>query len=158
MKGVSTMKEYAGKRAIKVLCGILRADLANKSDLNHTHGLATESTPGFMSPDDKRKIEMIIQNGSLYEHPTYTPLTGEPTGAQRPKFGETFQVSQPESNELGHLIHIHSRSVTIPGDIATTTEAGLMPATDKAKLDKIVEPTSTGYVIQKDENGYYIEV
>lgn len=42
--------------------------------------------------------------------------------------------------------------------VATTSANGLMSSSDKSKLDKITAPASTGYVIQKDSNGFYIEV
>ena len=41
---------------------------------------------------------------------------------------------------------------------ATASKDGLMPSADKAKIDLITKPATTGYVIQKDSSGYYVEV
>ena len=62
------------------------AKLAEKADKNHTHSAATTSASGFMSPEDKKKLDtgMMLKSvqevtlGSSYIYPTFTI----PSGAQ----------------------------------------------------------------------------
>ena len=72
-----------------------------------------------------------------YTHPTHTAHTGVPEDNQTPGFGGTFSVSQPISDEMGHITAINSRTVTIPSTTATDSAAGLMSAADKTKLEGI---------------------
>lgn len=104
---------------------------------NHTHDAATTSAAGFMSATDKSKLDGIATGANKYTHPSYTAKTGVPTANATPAFGGTFSVTQPVSDATGHITAMNSRTVTIPSTAATTSEAGLMSATDKAKLDGI---------------------
>ena len=62
------------------------AKLAEKAEKNHTHSAATASASGFMSPEDKKKLDtgMMLKSvqevtlGSSYIYPTFTI----PSGAQ----------------------------------------------------------------------------
>lgn len=82
--------------------------------------------------EDKITIAAI---DTVYTHPSYTAKTGVPTKNQKPAFGGTFKVSQPVSDATGHITAINSRTITIPSSTATTSNAGLMSASDKTKLD-----------------------
>ena len=73
-------------------------------------------------------------NDTKYVHPSYTARTGVPTANQTPKFGGTFQVSQPVSDTLGHITAVNSRTITIPNDLATSEAPGLMPPEGIEKL------------------------
>lgn len=77
------------------------------------------------------------EQDTTYTHPAYTARTGVPTAAQTPAFGGSFSVSQPVSDETGHITALTSRKITIPSTAATTSKAGLMSASDKEKLNGI---------------------
>ena len=81
----------------------------------------------------------IAATGTTYTHPSYTARVGVPTANAAPAFGETFKVSQPVSDETGHIIAINSRTITIPSSTATTSKDGLMSASDKIKLNALAE-------------------
>lgn len=74
---------------------------------------------------------------TVYSHPTYTARTGTPTANQTPAFGGTFNITQPISDNTGHITAMNSRTVKIPATVATTSANGLMSSSDKSKLDGI---------------------
>ena len=128
---------------------------------------ATTSANGLMSKTDKSKLDGITEsadsvsfsrsltsgtkvgtitiNGtgtdlyapSSYTHPSYAARTGVPTANLTPAFGGAFSVSQPVSDDKGHITAINSRTITIPKTTATTKANGLMSSTDKSKLDNV---------------------
>ncbi len=110
------------------------SDFAGSS---HGHSAATQSTNGFMSTVDKKKLDGIAEGANAYTHPTYTARTGEPTANQTPSFGGTFSISQPVSDGSGHITGMNSRTVKIPNNAASASAAGLMSAADKSKLNEI---------------------
>lgn len=96
-------------------------------------------------PDATNDKITIAATDTVYTHPSYTARTGVPTKNVAPAFGEKFKVSQPVSDETGHITAINSRTITIPNSTATTSAAGLMSASDKTKLDTI-----TDYVVEQN--------
>ena len=98
-----------------------------------------------LTPDAKSDKITIAATDTVYTHPSYTARTGVPTKNSTPAFGGTFKVSQPVSDETGHITAINSRTITIPSSTATTSAAGLMSASDKTKLDTI-----TDYVVEQN--------
>ena len=90
-----------------------------------------------ITPDVTNDKITIAATDTVYTHPSYTARTGVPAANQTPAFGGTFNVSQPVSDETGHITAINSRTITIPSTAATTSTAGLMSAADKTKLDGI---------------------
>lgn len=116
---------------------VINSALAGKADNSHGHGNATTGAAGFMSAADKQKLDGIAAGANAYTHPGYTARTGVPTADQTPGFGGSFNVTQPVSDDAGHITAMNSRKVTIPDTAATQSAAGLMSAADKAKLDGI---------------------
>ena len=98
-----------------------------------TNGVPTPTiyTLGASVPSEAKFTDTV------YTHPPYTAITGVPTANQTPGFGGTFSVSQPVSDETGHITAMHSRTITIPNIAATTSAAGLMSAADKTILDNL---------------------
>lgn len=90
-----------------------------------------------LTPDATNDKITIAATDTVYTHPSYTARTGVPTKNVAPAFGETFKVSQPVSDATGHITAINSRTITIPSSTATTSEAGLMSASDKTTLSAI---------------------
>ena len=70
----------------------------------------------------KDKLEHLGEGA----HPLNDPTTGIESSNQTPGFGETFQLSQVISDELGHVSSQTTRTVTIPNTSATTTSKGLV--------------------------------
>ena len=101
---------------------------------------ATPTSDGVMSAEDKIKLDSL----NNYVHPSYTPQIGKPTKNQSPSFGETFDVTQFESDATGHITSTVDYTVTIPNTTATDSAAGLMSAEDKQSLDDLVEEASAG--------------
>ena len=66
-----------------------------------------------------------IEISKIYEHPTYTALTGKPTSAQNPKFGGSVTISQIKTDEEGHVTELNDRIITIPNSLGNGTVAGL---------------------------------
>lgn len=98
---------------------------------------ATQSAAGYMSASDKVKLDAIEPGANAYVHPVYTALTGKPTAAASPGFGQTFTVSQVATDSTGHVTGMTDRVITIPATTASTSAAGLMSAADKSKLNGI---------------------
>ena len=80
-------------------------------------------------------------------HPTETAFTGNPTADQTPVFGGKFSVSQPVTDDYGHVTELNTREVTIPNSVATQSAAGLMSAEDKTKLDNMSAAHLAQYAI-----------
>lgn len=116
-----------------------------------------------LTPDATNDKITIAAKDTVYTHPSYTAKTGVPTKNEAPAFGGTFKVSQPVSDETGHITAINSRTITIPSSTATTSKAGLMSVLDKTKLgaidDYIVEigSESTNNWIYRKWNSGWVE-
>ena len=110
---------------------------------------ATQSTHGLMSAADKTKLDGIATGANKYTHPTYTALTGVPTGSVSPGFGGSFKVNQVVTDGTGHVTALTQRTIHIPGSLATTSSSGLLSATDKARVDNMYnDATNDGTVAQ----------
>lgn len=95
-----------------------------------------------ISFDGSTATKALTQKGTWetfnnYSHPAGSAAskTGVPTGNVSPAFGGTFKVNQISTDSTSHVSAITERTITIPNSTATTTDAGLMSATDKVKLD-----------------------
>ena len=86
-------------------------------------------------------------------HPTNTayPESGAgaaaPTEDKTPGFGETFDVPQVVTDDFGHVTKQNTRKVTIPSATATQSNAGLMSAEDKKKLEMMAAASVKQYTI-----------
>ena len=74
---------------------------------------------------------------TVYTHPSYDGGVDHSPGNQTPSFGGTFTVRFPHVNSQGHTIFAVDNTVTIPGNTATTSAAGLMSAADKSTLGSL---------------------
>lgn len=121
-------------------------EISIKIDSNNANGLATtssglkltpatQSAAGAMSANDKKKLDSIEEGAEV--NPTYTAVTGKPTSNQSPGFGSTFTISQISQAANGQ-ISATDRTVKIPNATATTSDAGLMSATDKSNLNGLM--------------------
>ena len=64
----------------------MATNLGNKADKNHGHGNATNSAAGFMSKDDKAKLDGIAANANNYVHPTSSGNKHIPSGGSSGQF------------------------------------------------------------------------
>ena len=64
----------------------MATNLGNKADKNHGHGNATTSAAGFMSKDDKAKLDGIAANANNYTHPTSSGNKHIPSGGSLGQF------------------------------------------------------------------------
>lgn len=123
----------------------LTEQINEKSDTGHTHKYAGSSSEGGSAnsavkldssagselqpiyfKDGKPVATAYTLNKSvptdakftdtIYTHPTYPAKTGVPTANQNPKHGESFTVTQPVSDESGHIIAMNSRTITLPSE------------------------------------------
>ena len=105
-------------------------ELAKKSPTTHSHSLATNKTDGFMSKEDKSKLENIASGANNYIHPTYTSHVNG-----------LYKVTIDNTGHVSDVNNVVKSDITILGiasdSNASTTSAGLMSADDKKKLDGI---------------------
>ena len=64
----------------------MATNLGNKADKNHGHSNATNSAAGFMSKDDKAKLDGIAANANNYVHPTSSGNKHIPSGGSSGQF------------------------------------------------------------------------
>ena len=64
----------------------MATNLGNKADKNHGHSNATTSAAGFMSKDDKAKLDGIAANANNYTHPTSSGNKHIPAGGSSGQF------------------------------------------------------------------------
>jgi len=72
----------------------LQSALDSKSSTDHNHAVATAATSGFMSAEDKAKLDGISGGANSYEHPTgdgyqHVPATGTTSNGKVLKAGAT---------------------------------------------------------------------
>ena len=128
----------------------LSTALSGKASSSHTHTSATTTAAGFMSKDDKAKLDGISANANNYSHPSSHPasmITGLASIATSGSYNDlsnkpsTFtpsshthaqsEITGLESALSGKASSSHTHAS------ATTTTAGFMSKDDKAKLDGI---------------------
>ena len=108
---------------------------------NTTYSNATTSTAGLMSPEDKKKLDGISEEGGDYILPS---ASSDSLGG--------IKVGYTES-EKNYAVKLDSNSkayVSVPWQNysnATSSTAGLMSPEDKKKLDGISEEGSGDYIL-----------
>ena len=70
-EALDTLKEIASALGDDPnLAGTLTTEIGKKADKDHTHDNATTTTAGFMSAEDKAKLDGIAEGANNYVHPT----------------------------------------------------------------------------------------
>ena len=70
-EALDTLKEIASALGDNPnLAGTLTTEIGKKADKDHTHNDATTTTAGFMSAEDKAKLDGIAEGANNYVHPT----------------------------------------------------------------------------------------
>lgn len=125
-----------------------------KSDITDLPGNATTSQDGFMSANDKTKLNNIANNANNYNHPTSSGNKHIPSG------GSKDQILR--WSEDGTAVWGAENNTTY--SVVTTSANGLMSSTDKTKLDGIAvnannytHPTShPASIIVQDANNRFV--
>ena len=101
-----------------------------------TYQNASSDSAGLMSPDDKSKLDNIAANANNYTHPSFTQ-----------KASGLYKVTVNNQGHVTNAVAVTKADITalgIPGqdtnttyEVATTSNAGLMSAADKTKLNGI---------------------
>lgn len=115
-----------------VLISRIKKCLGNKVDTKEGYGLSKNDFDDVWM----QKLDDIEPNANNYVHPTYTSRTGS-QGSMTPKFGGVAHTYTYNVDTQGHVTGSNSRTITIPSTKASSSEAGLMSAADKIKLDGI---------------------
>lgn len=97
--------------------------LNNKSDVNHSHNIVNNKDNGFMSSNDKVKLDSISENAD-----TVTFIRTLNSGTK---------IGSIKINETSTDIFCNNDTNTTY-DIVTSSDDGLMSSEDKNKLDSIV--------------------
>lgn len=113
---------------------VINSALSGKADSSHGHDNASTSAAGFMSADDKTKLNGIDTGANKYTHPTYTAKS---SGLYKMTVDETGHISAATAATKSDITALGIPASDTTYSDATTSKAGLMSATDKAKLDGI---------------------
>lgn len=145
----------------------------------HVHDAATSSTNGFMSADDKGKLDALSvysisgtdpinsstdQNGvatitHLKKGPSSSSSTSKgDTSNQTPGWGLTFKALSATVDSYGHTTTLNEHTVKIPDGVASSNAKGLMSADDKDKLDGINEGAQVNVLESVKMNGTALSI
>ena len=145
----TSMTPKAHTHAQSDITGLSTA-LSGKSDTSHSHSNATTTAAGFMSKDDKSKLDGIATGANNYTHPSthaasmitglaevatsgsYTDLTDKPTSMT------PTAHSHAQSDITGLATALNGKASTgHTHSAASTTANGFMSKEDKTKLNGI---------------------
>lgn len=145
----TSMTPKAHTHAQSDITGLATA-LSGKSDTSHSHSNATTTAAGFMSKDDKSKLDGIATGANNYTHPSthaasmitglagvatsgsYTDLTDKPTSMT------PTAHSHAQSDITGLATALNGKASTgHTHSAASTTANGFMSKEDKTKLNGI---------------------
>ena len=101
-----------------------------------TYQNASSDSAGLMSPDDKSKLDNIAANANNYTHPSFTQRAAglyKVTVNNQGHVTDAVAVTKSDITALG----IPGQDTNTTYEVATTSNAGLMSAADKTKLNNI---------------------
>ena len=119
----------------------LQSALDGKASSSHIHTPATSTSNGFMSSSDKVKLDGISNNATE----TYVIDELSSTSSTRALSANQGRLLKGMIDEKAPSIHAHTN--------ATTSSAGFMSSSDKAKLNGI-EAGATNTALTDKYNGY----
>ena len=103
-----------------------------------TYQNASSDSAGLMSPDDKSKLDNIAADANNYTHPSFTQRAAglyKVTVNNQGHVTDAVAVTKSDITALG----IPGQDTNTTYEVATTSNAGLMSAADKKKLDGIAD-------------------
>ena len=101
-----------------------------------TYQNASSDSAGLMSPDDKSKLDNIAADANNYTHPSFTQRAAglyKVTVNNQGHVTDAVAVTKSDITALG----IPGQDTNTTYEVATTSNAGLMSAADKTKLNNI---------------------
>ena len=100
-EALNTLQELADALADDAdFAGTVTVELGKKADKNHSHDVSTQSTAGFMSADDKKKLDGIADGATNYIHPTTAGNKHIPAGGSS---GQALIWSADGTAEWGNV-------------------------------------------------------
>lgn len=121
------------------------------SDLDTKYEVATQTSNGLMSSDDKKKLDSL----NNYTLPTTAASTLGGIKVGYTNNGKNYKVQVDSSGNA--FVSVNWTDTNTTYNEATTSTAGLMSASDKTKLDDLANyslPTSTASVLGGIKVGY----
>ena len=110
--------------------------LNKKSDTGHSHNNATVTSNGYMSKDDKAKLDGIASSANNYTHPSTHAAS---------------MITQDSTHRFVTDTEKSTWNAKASTSVATTSANGLMSSSDKTKLDGIAEGAQVNADITKAE-------
>ena len=101
-----------------------------------TYQNASSDSAGLMSPDDKSKLDNIAADANNYTHPSFTQRAAglyKVTVNNQGHVTDAVAVTKSDITALG----IPGQDTNTTYEVATTSNAGIMSAADKIKLNNI---------------------
>ena len=115
--------------------------VADKAHVGHMHDVATSSKDGFMSAEDKVKLDGIEAGANNYVHPNLLSVS-DPEGElalYKINVNQNGHIVQKEDVTKQDIVNLGIPAQDTTYSIATQSTDGLMSAEDKAKLDSMTE-------------------
>lgn len=103
------------------------------------YSIVTTENDGLMSSEDKVKLDGIEAGANKYVHPTHNEYVNGLYKVTVDAEGHITEATQAQKEDITSLGIPEQDTTYAP---ATTSENGLMIASDKAKLDLVPEPTT----------------
>lgn len=122
-----------------------------KADKDHSHDTATSNKSGFLSSDDKSKLDTIEDNANNYSHPTHTQKT---LGLYKINVDDKGHVSQTGAVTLNDLqeigVPVGSNEYTHPQNrsFVGKPEADAQPSFGGSVTVSTVTTDNYGHVMQ----------
>ncbi|WJJ55291.1 hypothetical protein QB910_000047 [Dabrowskivirus KKP3916] len=134
--------------------GTMFAPMSHVGSGGNAHALVTESIAGFMSPEDKVKLDSITisGDGSIAENTFFSFSFNDNNGDNLASISSTSPTDVFTFSEAMGIVFVpdtENKAVSIGIDqtfVATDSSNGLMSSSDKQKLDSIVMPNGGGNV------------
>ena len=140
-EALDTLKEIASALGDNPnLAGTLTTEIGKKADKDHTHDDVTTTTAGFMSAEDKAKLDGIAEGANNYVHPTDAGNKHIPAG------GTTGQALLWTANGTAEWGTVTTTDQFVKNSLNTAVKAYITGTTNSA--------TSTGE--QVFDTGVYL--
>ena len=110
--------------------------LNKKSDTGHSHNNATVTSNGYMSKDDKAKLDGIATGANKYTHPSTHAAS---------------MITQDSTHRFVTDTEKSTWNAKASTSVASSTANGLMSSSDKSKLDGIAQGAQVNADITKAE-------
>lgn len=130
-KAVSSLRFYSEENQVKF--SLLNID---EGEINSIYlGQASKLRAGVMTASDKSKLDGIANNANNYSLPTASSTIKGGITLGYPQSGKNYPVALDSNGKA--YVNVPWTDTNTTYSLATSTNDGLMKASDKAKLDRI---------------------